>query len=92
MNSTKQQEIALLRYAAIAPLVAGLDEKYPSKDAFFVEAASKGFTFPDGSVRHFSPATIENWYYSYIRYGFDSLVPKHRSDAGTSRKLDDELK
>lgn len=92
MNSTKQQEIALLRYAAIAPLVAGLDEKYPSKDAFFEEAASKSFTFPDGSVRHFSPATIENWYYSYVRHGFDSLIPKHRSDAGTSRKLDDDLK
>ena len=31
MKQEKQQEIALMRYGAIAPIIAGLDERYPSK-------------------------------------------------------------
>lgn len=92
MNSQKQQEIALARYAAIAPLVAGLDENYPSKNSFYEEVSSRGIPFPDGRVRHYSSATIERWYHDYQKYGFDALIPKHRSDVGSSRKLDDELK
>ena len=30
MKQEKQQEIALMRYGAIAPIIAGLDERYPS--------------------------------------------------------------
>ena len=33
MKQEKQQEIALMRYAMIAPLIAGLDADYPSKTA-----------------------------------------------------------
>lgn len=29
MKQEKQQEIALMRYGAIAPMIAGLDERYP---------------------------------------------------------------
>ena len=32
MKQEKQQAIALMRYGAIAPLIAGLDEDYPPKD------------------------------------------------------------
>ena len=42
MKQEQKQEIALMRYAAIAPLVAGLDENYPSQNAFYEEAAAKG--------------------------------------------------
>jgi integrase core domain protein len=31
IKQEKQQEIALMRYATIAPLIAGLDADYPSK-------------------------------------------------------------
>ena len=37
MKQEKQQEIALMRYGAIAPIIAGLDERYPSKTAFYTE-------------------------------------------------------
>ena len=37
------------------------------------------------------PSTIEKWYLDYQNHGFDALIPKGRSDAGMSRKLDDEL-
>ena len=91
MKSEKQQEIALMRYGAIAPLIAGLDENYPSKTAFYTEISAKGLVGPDGRVHHYAPATIEKWYLDYQNHGFDALVPKGRSDAGMSRKLDDDL-
>lgn len=91
MKSEKQQEIALMRYGAIAPLIAGLDENYPSKTAFYTEISAKGLVGPDGRVHHYAPATIEKWYLDYQNHGFDALVPKGRSDAGMSRKLDNEL-
>ena len=92
MKQELKQEIALMRYGAIAPLIAGLDESYQSQNAFYEETAAKGIPGPDGKVRHYAPATIEKWYLNYKKYGFDALVPKARADAGMSRKLDDELK
>lgn len=91
MKSEKQQEIALMRYGAIAPLVSGLDENYPSKTAFYTEISNKGIVGPDGRVHHYAPATIEKWYLDYQNHGFDALIPKSRADAGMSRKLDDDL-
>lgn len=92
MKQEQKQEIALMRYGAIAPLVAGLDGDYPSQNAFYEDVAAKGIPGPDGRLRHYAPATIEKWYLNYKKYGFDALVPKARADAGMSRKLDDELK
>lgn len=91
MKSEKQQEIALMRYGAIASLISGLDENYPTKTAFYTEISAKGLIGPDGRVHHYAPATIERWYLDYQNHGFDALVPKGRSDAGMSRKLDEEL-
>ena len=87
MKQEKQQAIALMRYGAIAPLIAGLDEDYPSKTAFYMELSTKGLVGPDGRVHHYAPSTIEKWYLDYQNHGFDALIPKGRSDAGMSRKL-----
>ena len=62
MKEDLKQQIALMRYGAIAPLIAGLDEDYPSQNAFYEELAAKGIPGPDGKVRHYAPATIEKWY------------------------------
>ena len=91
MKQEQKQEIALMRYRTIAPLVAGLDDSFPSQAAFYEAASAKGVTAPDGRLRHFAPATIERWYCDYNKYGFDGLMPKGRADAGTSRKLDPDL-
>lgn len=80
-----------MRYGAIAPMIAGLDERYPSKTAFYTEISAKGLMGSDGKLHHYAPATIEKWYLDYQNHGFEGLVPKGRSDAGMSRKLDEEL-
>lgn len=91
MKQEKQHEIALMRYGAIAPIIAGLDERYPSKTAFYAEISAKGIHGPDGELHHYAPATIEKWYLDYQNLGFDGLLPKGRADAGMSRKLDEDL-
>lgn len=91
MKQERKQAIALMRYSAIAPLITGLSEEYPSLTAFFNAVSFKGIIHPDGSLKHYAPGTIEKWYRSYKDEGFDSLIPTGRGDQGKPRKLDDEL-
>lgn len=91
MDQEKMQEVALMRYSAIAPLIAGLQDDYSSLEAFFRDASLKGVTAPDGSIKNYAPGTIEKWYRSYKQGGFNALLPSGRSDIGKPRKIDDEL-
>ncbi len=92
MDQEKKQQVALMKYSAIAPLITGTADDYPSASAFFRDAAAKGVRAPDGSIRHYSPMTIERWYQDYRKFGFDALIPTGRSDCGVSRKIDLDLK
>lgn len=91
MEQNQKHEIALMRYSVISPLITGLQEDYPSMEAFFRDASLKAVTAPDGSLRRYAPGTIESWYRAYRSGGFDALLPTGRSDAGKPRKLDDDL-
>ena len=90
MNDSVKQKIALMRYQIIAPMVSGLID-YASVSDFFFDASKKGISAPDGSIKHFSPATIERWYYTYKSKGFNGLIPQGRVDEGTTRKLDSDM-
>ena len=92
MEQEKKQAVALMRYLAIAPLITGTQEDYESLSAYFRTVSAKGIKAPDGSLRHYSPGTLEKWYLSYRKSGFDALVPTGRSDCGVSRKIDDDLR
>lgn len=91
MDQNKKHEIALMRYSAIAPLITGLSDDYPSLEAFFRDASAKGCIHPDGTIKHYAPGTIEKWYRMYKADGFDALIPISRADLGVPRKLDEEL-
>lgn len=91
MDKDKQQAIALMRYSAIAPLIQGLPEEYPSMSAYFRDLSDKGILHPGGQLRKYAPQTMKSWLLDYKRGGFDALIPKGRSDCGTSRKIDHEL-
>ena len=60
MEQEKKQEVALMRYSAIAPLITGTQEDYESLSAYFRTVSAKGIKAPDGSLRHYSPGTLEN--------------------------------
>ena len=92
MEQEKKQTVALMRYSAIAPIITGTQEDYESLSAYFRTASAKGIKAPDGSLRHYSPGTLEKWYLAYKKSGFDALIPSGRSDCGVSRKIDDDLR
>ena len=91
MNYEKKQDVALLRYTAIAPVVAGLGDAYSSNNDYYREISEKGVTGPDGKVYHFHPDTLQRWYSAYKKQGFEALMPRDRRDAGKSRKIDADL-
>ena len=62
MDQEKKQAVALMRYSAIAPLITGLSDDYESLTAFFNAASVRGVIHPDGSLKHYSPHTIERWF------------------------------
>lgn len=91
MNQEKSQEIALLRYSVIAPLITGLPENYSSKEAFYRDVSEKGVLLKNGQAKIISASSIERWYLDYKKGGFDALIPKRRADFGRSRKVDLDL-
>ena len=92
MDQNRKQAVALMRYSAIAPLITDTADDCASLSDFFRTASAKGIKAPDGSIRHYSPGTLEKWYLAYKHSGFDALLPSGRSDCGMSRKIDDDLK
>ena len=91
MDQDLKHDKALMRYSVIAPAILGLSDEYESLSAFFSDAAQKGVITPDGKRRVYSASTIERWYHDYKTGGFDALIPGNRSDAGKSRKLDEDV-
>ena len=81
-----------MRYGAIAPVIPGLPEEYASLSAYFRDVSQNGILHPTGELRNYAPATIEKWLLDYRKGGFDALIPKSRSDCGTSRKIDADLR
>lgn len=90
MNEKDRQDIALLKFQVISPLISEPDN-YHSNAEFFRIASCKTYKDAKGKEVKFSDKTISTWYYDYKKYGFESLVPKGRSDAGTHRKLDEDI-
>ena len=85
-KENKRKDIALFKYAIISPLISGLNS-FPTKEAFFRDAASKKYTLPNGKQTTLTAGTIKKWYIDYNKGGFDSLIPNVRNDAGISRKI-----
>lgn len=81
-------EIAQFRFALIAPVIQGL---YPDSSAtqYYKRITEKPLTLPDGSTVKYKYKTIEKWVSLYKTGGFDALMPKTRSDKGTTRVLPD---
>lgn len=81
-------EVAQFKFGLIAPIIQGL---FPdqSRTAFYKRITQNPIKFPDGSVRQLSYKTLEKWVSDYQREGIDALMPRQRSDKGTTRVLPD---
>lgn len=80
--------VAQFRFALIAPVIQDL---FPdsSKTAYYKRVTEKPFTLPDGTTKIYDYKTIEKWVSQYRLGGIDALMPKGRTDKGTSRALPD---
>ena len=73
MKQELAQDIALMRYSMISPLIVGLPDEYRSKEAYFRAASARGALHPNGSFIHPAPTSIKRWYQHYQKNGFDAL-------------------
>ena len=87
-NLSDAAAMAQFRLALIAPVIHGL---YPdaSRNAYYQRVTEKPLTLPDGSVFQYSPKTLSKWVSLYQNGGIDALMPKERSDKGSTRVLPD---
>lgn len=87
-NLSDAAAMAQFRLALIAPVIHGL---FPdaSRNAYYQRIAAEPLTLPDGSVFQYSPKTISKWVSLYQNGGIDALMPKERSDKGSTRVLPD---
>ena len=81
-----KNDIALFKFAVIAPLVNN-NYECKSKEEFFRTAALKKYTLPNGKETILTCGTIKRWFIEYRKNGFDALKPKTRTDTGLSRKI-----
>ena len=91
MDKNEQNDLALMRYGIIAPVICHTLPPEMSNKEFFEEAAKQTYKDPKGRDRKFSASTLERWYYSYHHFGFNALTGKTRKDYGSFRKVDSDI-
>lgn len=81
-------DIAHFRFGLIAPVI---QDKYPNSSAmaYYRRVTQQPIELPDGTFYKYNPGTLQKWVVYYKTYGMDGLIPKSRSDKGTSRQLND---
>lgn len=81
-----RQKIALFRYSLILPVISN-DFTDSSKLAYFRRVSNSCTQDAFGYSVHYSYQTIKYWYLTYMKLGFDGLIPKQRNDAGYNRSI-----
>lgn len=91
MNDEIRKQIALFRYGILAPLISGTIDSGVSNTEFFRDAAKRTYVNITGENVKVSTTSLFRWHQSYQKYGFDGLIPKVRTDVGSSRKIDSDV-
>jgi len=84
-----KREMAYFRFALIAPVIQGTFTD-ASVATYCRRITSKSIVRPDGSSFFYQPATIERWINLYKAEGMEALMPRKRSDCGSTKSLSDE--
>lgn len=92
MDASEKAGIALAEYklGLIAPALNGTHPD-ATMASYFRRIAEVPLELPNGSVVRVKPSTLASWRRSYLKHGFEGLVPKKRSDLGLSRRIDSDL-
>lgn len=90
MDETARENVALWRLGVLGPLCSAKLEHGDLK-ACFLAAAQRVYVDPEGHPVQMAARTVEEWYYTYRRHGFEGLKPHTRSDHGISRAIPVEV-
>jgi len=85
-KNDKSTDLALARFAVIAPLVCRNLER-PDRNAVRSEILKTCWEFPDGKRKLVAERTLRSWVASYIADGFAGLRTKSRSTKGLCRAI-----
>ena len=87
-NLSDSALVAQFRFALIAPVIQDL---FPdaTKTAYYKRVTENPLKLPDGTTKEYDYKTVEKWVSQYRLGGIDALMPRERSDKGTSRALPD---
>lgn len=88
MDNETREQIALIRYKLISPVLA---EPGRVQNEYFRTQAAKRHEFPRYGSRQVKLSTLKSWLKAYRKFGFDGLKPKIRSDKGRPRKAGPQL-
>lgn len=88
MKKNLRQEVALFRYAIIAPV---LFSNNTTQAEHFRQMSKVHHEVPGLGPKRYKPPTFKNWLKKYRKDGLDGLFPKTRSDAGRSRAISSQL-
>ena len=84
-------DIAQWRFGLIAPVIQNTYLE-TSESAYYRRITAELIQRPDGDMVELSPNTLQKWVSEYRREGFEALLPRSRSDKGSTRVLPEEAK
>ncbi len=88
MKEQSQAEIVgLFKYGVIAGLLS-ITKGFGKLEKEIMALSKKPWISPQGQPIKIAPKTIEGWFYTFRKFGFQGLLPKQRKDTGFHRALD----
>ena len=84
-------DVAQWRLGLIAPVIQNTYLE-TSEAAYYRRITERPIQRPDGEMVELSPNTLQKWVSEYRKGGFEALLPKARSDKGSTRVLPEEAK
>jgi len=88
LDEKEREDIALRRFALIAPVLNGQVE---NQEEYFKKLAAEAIEMPHWGWRRYSPRTFRWWLCGYRVGGLGALKPGYRSDRGQSRRITPEM-
>lgn len=88
MSDDRARRLGQFRFDVISPLLS--DDAGPLYQRF-AHLADQVWTLPNGQLRQYSAATIEDWYYDYRQHGLSALINPPRRDKGTQPAISETI-
>ena len=88
MTEDEAQKMAQFRYRIICSLIP---ESLETLKERIERLALNEWQLPNGQLRSYSAATIEDWFYDYKKFGHEALLKPSRKDKSTHRSISTKL-